>query len=302
MRIQVVATEVALGLLVAVVIVVSVAVASAPYLTVGPVWVWGPSLRVTTERLFELTPRSDAMLLDEELYLGTLDGMRRGEGFYQAQNDMFNVNPGRWDTRSPLSYRQPLLTYVWLVLRSGSVIGIFWGVLAVASMIAAFRMAATLVRPELALVAPAALCAIYSLMLRHPIRILYAETWAAPMVVTAGALCGLVLVEVERASGATRRSWVLSALGAASALSALLLRELSLAAISFMVLALLLDAEARQRRLWLPWIAGLGVWLAQYLIHIIQVLAVSQGDPPSPTMPSYLHPRSSILVGVRTVG
>ena len=53
-----------------------------------------------------------------------------------------SVNPGRWDTHSPLSYRQPLLFMVWHALGSGAAITMAWSVLAVLllhSLLGSFR-------------------------------------------------------------------------------------------------------------------------------------------------------------------
>lgn len=257
---------------------------------------WGPSWPVTNTRLFHLAPRPGVQLLDEEIYLGTLTRVERGEGFYQAQHEMLAENPGRWDTRSPLTYRQPLLTYVWVALGGGGLIGFVWVGLSALSMTAAYLLSIRFVREPIALSAPAALALLYGLMLRYPPRLLYAEMWAGPAVVTAGALCGLVLVGTARAEAASRRLWVLSTLGATCALFALLMRELSLAPVFFMLSALVVDTRARRWSLWLPWLAAVGVWVAAYAVHVIKVAAVSAGDPPIKTkLPSYLHPGLAFL-------
>jgi hypothetical protein len=253
-------------------------VAFVPAHPVQEEWRWGPSWKVSTNDLFRVQPRSGALLLDEELYLGTLDGVRRGAGFYRTQNGMLNMNPGRWNTRSPLAYRQPLLTYVWLLVGNGAATGIIWSALAGFSMAAAYWTAARLVRPLLAVLAPFALCIPYSLLILHPPRLLYAESWAGPLLVAAGALCALNLIEAASPAADRRRSWLLSILGAGFACAALFVRELSLAVAALAAFVLLLDGTTRARWLFAPWIAGIALWAAGYAVHVGSVLAVSHDD------------------------
>jgi len=301
-------TTLLLGTLVAIVVLSSAIMAVVPSVQAREDWLWGPSSPMTTTQLFRVRPRTHVILVDEEIYLGTLDGMRRGAGFYQAQHDILNANPGRWNTSSPLTYRQPLLTYLWLMLGSGALIGIAWGALASLSMLAAYRAAIRFVRPPFALLSPGALCLVYTLMAIHPPRLLYAEMWAAPLLVTAGALCALVLVGTAAATATTRaRFWLLDVFGATSALFALLVRELALVAVAVMLLALLLDGAARRRRLWLPWAAAVAAWLATYAVHADRVKAVSREDPAPPVMAGsllgmYIHPGLAfVLACVRWV-
>jgi len=238
---------------------------------------WGPSFAVTSGELFSIRPRpGDVMLTDEELVLGALWGVRSGTPFQQAQHDMFARNPGRWNTTSPLSYRQPLLTYVWLVLGSGALIGIAWSLLAAGSMYAAWACARRLVNPLAAVVAPAGLCLVYSFMLWHNVRLLYTEMWAGPLVVIAAANCALALGSAPGTQ--PRRAWVYAAAGASAGLLAMLTRELAVAPVLVMVLALLADRRARQRLLWVPWAWALALWAGQYAWHARQVALVSTGD------------------------
>lgn len=263
--------------------------------------VWGPSWPVTTVTLFQMAPRPNTpRLIDEGIYLGTLQGVRRGVDFYRAQNDMFNSNPGRWNTYSPLTYRQPLLTYLWLALGSGAVIGFVYGVLAGISMLAAYSATTPLLRPASAILTPFALGVVYTAAIIHPPRVLYTEMWAAPMVVIAGALCALVLENPELAYSNSRRAKALSALGATSALFAMATRELSAIPVLIMLAALSFDRVARARRLWIPWAGSLLVWAALYAVHAARVQAVSQGDPAPPITQGgllvlYFHPGLAFL-------
>jgi hypothetical protein len=257
----------------------SVWIAFRPAAFVDPVQ-WGPSWPVTTEALFQVKPRPGVTLMDEEVYLGTLVGVRAGEGFYEAQNDMFNANAGRWNTYSPSTYRQPLLTFAWVLLRSGAVIGIVFGVLSAVAMMAAYFAARVLVSPLQALLAPIATGLVFALSILHPPRILYSEAWAAPLLVTAGALCALALDSTRSQPNA--RAWGWSALGAAAALLALTVRELALIPIAGMILALWVDPVARRRGAWAPWIAAAAAWAGLYSIHSHWVHKVAKGDPPPP--------------------
>jgi hypothetical protein len=285
---------------VVIVLLSSAIVAGVPSVLMKEDTLWGPSWPMTTTQLFRELPRANVMLLDEEIYLGTLDGVRRGIGFYRAQHDILNANPGRWNTASPLTYRQPLLTYLWAALGSGALIGVAWGVLAALSMLAAYRAATGYVRRPFAALAPGALCLVYSLMAIHPPRLLYAEMWASPLLVAAGALGAMVLAGATAPATQPARLWTLNVLGATSALLALLVRELALVAVVTMILALVVDGSARKRRLWIPWAAVLPAWVASYALHAARVKAVSHGDP-APLLSDdalvgmYVHPGLAFL-------
>lgn len=262
--------------------------------SIGPANMWGPSIPVNTTTLFQMQPRTGVALLDEELYLGTLRAVESGSEFYTAQRDMFNMNPGRWDTRSPLAYRQPLTTYLWILIGDASLIGIVWALIAAASLIPGYLIAFRLTRPGLAIVAPLGLAILYGLMIVYPPRILYTEVWAAPLLVGSCALCGLLILNLDHPSGSARL-WPLAWAGAGLGLLALMIRELALFGLVIAVIALLSDERARRQRLWLPWFGAIVCWLLLYAHHVARVRDVSRLDPPSPVMPSYFHPGSDFL-------
>lgn len=285
--------DVIAGLLVAAVLAVGVLAAVVPPPPIDEPTRWGPSFPVSTRDLFEMRPPVGVPLKDEELYLGTFQKVREGQGFYAAQHEMFGMNAGRWNTHSPLTYRQPIVTYIWLAVGGGAGAGVVWALLAGLGMVAAFAFARTLVRPAAALLAPAALALVFGTMLRYTPRLLYAEMWAAPGLVAAGALCGLALSAARRAPAVARRDRVLAAAGAVSALFALLVRELSLAPVAVMIAALVWDDAARRRRLWVPWAGAVGAWVVLFALHCMRARALSMDDPPGliqAAMPSYLHP------------
>ncbi|MCI0423905.1 MAG: hypothetical protein L0312_32625, partial [Acidobacteria bacterium] len=127
-----------------------------------------------------------------------------------------------------------------------------------------------------------------------------AEMWAAPVLVTAGALCALVLMGTESLRRDSAQLWLLSALGATSALLAMAIRELSAIPVAFMVVALFLDRAARARHVWIPWAAIVVVWVALYAVHADQVRTVSQGNPAPPItqgglVASFFHPGPAFL-------
>ena len=260
---------------------------------------WGYIFAHSTPALFlEKPPNPGVRLLDEHIYLGTMQRLAAGEGYYEAHHAMLQQNPGRWNTHSPLTYRQPLLTYVWVLLGTGGAIGFFWAIVAALSAGAAYVVAERLMNAGWpAVLAPIGLALVYvSLQLRPP-RILYSEMWAGPMVVLAAALCALVLLS----PGASRsRVWLFSSLGAVLALVAILFRELAFPFVVVMVAALLIDKRARAAWLWTPWAAAIVAWIGAYLVHASRVSAVAINDPPyaisqGDFIASYFHPGLAFL-------
>ena len=268
---------------------------------------WGFIWARTTPALFqEKPPNPGVRLLDEHIYLGTMQRLAAGEGYYAAHHAMLQQNPGRWNTHSPLTYRQPLLTYLWVLLGTGGTIGFLWALLAALSAGAAYMVAERLMNGGWpALLAPGGLALVYiSLQLRPP-RILYSEMWAGPMIVLAAALCALAL----RSHDATRsRMWILSTLGAVLALIAMLFRELAFPFVVVMASALLVDKRTRAEWLWTPWAASIVAWIGAYVLHASRVTAIAIGDPPYPVsqgdlLASYFHPGLKFLAAcVRWIG
>jgi hypothetical protein len=190
---------------------------------------------------------------------------------------VFNYNPGRWDVKSPLTYRGPLPAYLWLALGNGTAIGVAWAFLAGLSMFAAYFAAEKLVAPLAAVAAPLGLAMVFGMTVWHPVRLLWAEVWAAPFVVAAAALAALVLWSAE--AGGRTRAWLLAGAGGISALAALLCRELALVPILIMGLALLLSPKVRRAYLWTPWLAAVLAWAAQYAWQVQEVRTLTAELP-----------------------
>ena len=268
---------------------------------------WGFIWARSTSALFsEKPPARGVRLLDEHIYLGTMQRLAAGEGYYAAHHAMLQQNPGRWNTHSPLTYRQPLLTYLWVLLGTGGTIGFLWALLAALSAGAAYVVAERLTSGGWpALLAPGGLALVYISLLLRPPRILYSEMWAGPMVVLAAALCALVLLSQDAPRS---RVWVLSALGAVLALTAMLFRELAFPFVVVMVLALLIDKRTRADWLWTPWAAAIIAWIGSYVLHTSRVTAIALNDPPYPVsqgdlLASYFHPGLKFLAAcVRWIG
>lgn len=267
---------------------------------------WGFTWSQTTPALFRTRPDSGIRLLDEHVYLGTMQRLAAGEGYYAAHHAMLQQNPGRWNTHSPLTYRQPLLTYLWALLGTGGTIGFLWALVAASSAGAAYAVAERLTNGGWpALLAPGGLTLVYASLLLRPPRILYSEMWAGPCIVLAAALCALVLLS----NGASRsRVWLLSSLGALLALIAMLVRELAFPFVVVMALALLIDKRTRSDWLWAPWAAAVVVWIASYALHVSRVTAIAINDPPyrvsqGALLASYFHPGLKFLAAcIRWIG
>ncbi len=242
----------------------------------GVLNLWGPSSGLTSREQFRFDP-TGGELRDEHLYVGTLQLVRKGVPYYKAALTVFNYDPGRWNVKSPLTFRQPLPTYIWLVLGDGAVIGVVWSVLAALSLLAAYFAAEKFVPPLAALLAPLGLAAVYGITVWHPVRLLWAEVWAAPFAVVAGACAALVLWDTRAEGG--RRAWLFATVGALSALVAMACRELALAPVLIMALALLLAPAVRRRHLWIPWAAAVLLWAGQYAWHAQQVIALTASEP-----------------------
>lgn len=262
--------------------------------------VWGPVWARTTPGLFrEKPPRPGVVLVDEHIYLGTMHRVAAGEGYYAAHHAMLQQNPGRWNTHSPLTYRQPLLTYVWVLLGSnGAAIGILWAIVAALSAGAAYIVAERMMNGGwAALLAPSGLAIVYVSLQLRPASILYSEMWAGPPIVLATTLCALVLL-----SRGTQRSrvWLFSSLGAALALIAVLFRELAFPFVIVMVFALLIGKHTRADWLWVPWAVVTVIWIGSYMVHVSRVSAVAINDPPyrisqSDFLANYFHPGLAFL-------
>jgi hypothetical protein len=144
-------------------------------------------------------------------------------------------------------------------------------------MFAAYFAAEKLVAPLAAVAAPLGLAMVFGMTVWHPVRLLWAEVWAAPFVVAAAALAALVLWSAE--AGGRTRAWLLAGAGGISALAALLCRELALVPILIMGLALLLSPKVRRAYLWTPWLAAVLAWAAQYAWQVQEVRTLTAELP-----------------------
>ena len=125
------------------------------------------------------------------------------------------------------------------------------------------------------------------------------------MIVLSVALCALVLVSRELPRS---RVWVLSYIGAALALVAMLFRELALPFVVVMAFALFIDKRTRANSFWAPWAAAIVVWIGSYGVHMSRVTAIARNDPrynvsQGDLLASYFHPGLKFLAAcVRWIG
>ncbi|MBI1797442.1 MAG: hypothetical protein HYR74_10370, partial [Candidatus Eisenbacteria bacterium] len=163
-----------------------------------------------------------------------------------------------------------------------------------------------LVRPLPALLAPLALGLVFALENLHPPRILYAEMWAAPFVVIAGAMCALGLVGARASGAESRGAWLPGVVGAGCAFAAMAIRELAALPAAWMLFSLVIDRRARARRAWMPWLVAVVAWACVYAWHASRVAAVSLADPftaDAVALSAYVHPGVAFLAAcVRWAG
>jgi hypothetical protein len=233
---------------------------------------------------------------DDVLYLDVVQRMHRGESYYPAFLAVFaeanRVRPGADDLRRPTNFRVP--TLYWILSRlPNDGLSIVLALLTAGTVAAfsAYGLARRFVAAPLALVPAAGVATLYSLYTRSPI-VMGSEAWAGAF----GVLSVALFVAAVQESPAGYLKMVLAA---AAALLAAAFRELAAPFLLLGLVACVVDADSRLRRLWIPWAAGAVIWALGYAAHMSAARAVVdaahyvQGAVDS----TWFHPDGSGLLG-----
>jgi hypothetical protein len=167
-------------------------------------------------------------LIDHVAYLGTVERMRAGAGYYSAFRDAYlqdvNIRMGR-----PRAFREPTVFLLWRIIPTTWLFGLFVVIVAITAVL----LAKASVRPVVAL-APALYLIVAS---RTTVtEWMHVEFWALPLL--AGALL----------AWQRQRWWLSAALGG----GAVLVRE---TAVPFLVAGLVVAVA--QKKPWKPWLVAL---------------------------------------------
>lgn len=221
-----------------------------------------------------MEPRAEQYRFDAQIYLKTFYLMRQGEDFYSAFRAAFKGDarmegyPG-----AVFNFRQPYGFYIWSLLAPGDARGILymWLALASGALVAAYLLAATVVRRPLALVGAFCLYP-YLLFPATGHWLPFVEYWGAALGVISAALLALSISQ----GGPTgpRREGIAAALAA----SAALVREHMIYVIAAGLASALAD-KARRRRA-LLWVGAGLVFLAGWGLHYSAVKRVTPAAGP----------------------
>lgn len=216
-----------------------------------------------------MEPQPEQYRFDAGIYFKTFYLMRDGKDFHQAFREAFKGDarmegyPG-----AVFSFRQPLAFYLWSLLAPGDARGILYMWLAVASgaLIAAYLLAATVVRRPLALLGPFALYP-YLLFPATGHWLPFVEYWGAALGVISAALVARSVR--EGGSKGARREGIAAALAAAAAL----VREHMIYVIAAGFASALADKTRRRRALF--WIGAGLAFLGGWGLHYAAVRRVT---------------------------
>jgi len=210
-------------------------------------------------------------MTDPEVYLFVHQRMTAGVGYYEAWEEIVSALGDRYEESAPVRFRLPTLQWFWGMLPPSAwslvLSALAFGTLATVS---AFWLGARLTSPALGLVSGAAVATLYLRVASGPYLLQY-EGWATALNLAALAL------GAEAIRGPSSRTGRLMWLAAGAALLAALTRELAAYLLVGALLAALLNPEARQKRLWVPWAAGLVVLAAAYAVHLDRLDLSGQG-------------------------
>jgi hypothetical protein len=210
------------------------------------------------------SPKAGASWTDQEFYQRVLWLMRHGTGYYESYRKAFNENTKwRMDPPSVISYRLPTAFWFWASLPGGArAMFVAWLVVSTAALAAGVRLALHRVRPVFAIPAVAAL-ATYLIYFGTRGSIFFVEAWAATLAIIA------VAATVESFRSKAWRGWTLAAV--AFAVLACLVRELMVYLPVAAVIAAIAAGGPQRRFRVLAWGAGLGVFAAAYLAHVVAI-------------------------------
>lgn len=148
-----------------------------------------PSKRHARAAQLSAHPQPEKYAMDGWSFLRTYDLMKQGRGYHDAFAQGI-IDDSRHDAsaiQAPFNYREPFVFELWRILPGDSGRALWgWFVLYVALvMIAAYLLAAALVRPAAALLAPILLVSYYTYFLWASSWFLLTEVWAAGFAVAA---------------------------------------------------------------------------------------------------------------------
>ncbi len=240
----------------------------------------------------------DASSADEDLYLSYVQRLANGRPYYStvasSLAEVNSVRPNPIDAGTPLSYRPPTLYWLLAVVPGGGwglvVAGLVWSSLAAVS---AYFLAARLAGFAPAIVG-ATVVGAYCAGMATDITVVYTEWWAGVLGLASVAL----LVAAARLDDASAK-WLARSVptaAPAAALGAALVRELAVAFIVLGLTAVLFEPSARGRRLWIPWVAALGIAVLAYVAHWAAASSAIGDQTSIATASSWLHPDGLGLV------
>lgn len=218
-------------------------------------------------------PAPGSYWTDESIYARVIHLTRGGGDYYSSVRIAWNQKAEqRGDPQGVFSFRLPTLTWMAAALPDGAASLIpamlAFGALAV---LAAWRLATRVVRPEFALVGTTLVAIHYTREAGSP-HLLQAEPWGAALALAgAAAWAGALTAGGE----AARKRWTWAA--AAACLAGALFRE-HLVFVPLVACALsLAGREARARRAWLPWSLALAAFACALAAHAFAAAAHTSG-------------------------
>ena len=222
--------------------------------------------RTTVQMLADI-PQPGTYATDEALYLRTSVLMHDGAGYYTAVEDAFAgldtpvTSPG-----GAINRRLPTLFWLWGAMPGSSgaslvALALLAGTLATAS---AWQFARRCAGPAAGVVA-AALTAMFYAEIASTTRALHTEPYAAACALAAMAL----FAAAYDPRTVHRMRWLWAA--AAMALLGALFRELQVVVLVGGLAGSIVASRREETRDWMPWAAGLGVFVAAYLAHVLSV-------------------------------
>lgn len=220
-------------------------------------------------------PAKRAYWEDARVYLRAYHDMAAGRGYYRSYRDAWRFTEVGKDPVGPW-WRMPTAFWIWQLQPWGTR-GVPLTLLALDLLALAFFTYAVsrYMTPGTAVAGIAGLAA-YLLYFPTSVYVLWVDTWAIPF-----ALASMAAVLMAVRSRSRRLGWWWIAAG--SALLAMLVREqfllLGLAGLAAAVVV----PEQRARRVWVPWISAVLVFLLAWSVHSSVAASVSLAESPTLT-------------------